>query len=382
MTSAGPRRVVLSVIAGALALTLGCTAGASDAEEPATAPSVPSEFAATFDVESPMGLVAGEGQAWVLASDERGASLSRIDSTGGSTDVARLPGQSLAMAPYRDGVVVTRRACAADECEETAVEVLVVDAAGATVAEEEFAREFGGLDSSGEGGGIELLGVQDDVVWVRSAGQLIGYDLATGRTTTAEAATPGATTVTCVLADGVYTLVVVDEDWFADEILIPADGPGPVFDVEIQRLVDDTWTPVPDSRRGLTYDEIYWQTCEGGGVQAGGGSDPSPVWSPGSGWVERGPYLRYLDLATAPEPTARGSAGQLFVLESAGVVRRWFAGPDGPMSSEPLEVPADLFVQRYEPQVTLMFDASDTVVTGCVQRQQDLAAARCWIGSR
>jgi hypothetical protein len=98
--------------------------------------------------------------------------------------------------------------------------------------------------------------------------------------------------------------------------------------------------------------------------------------------VERGPYLRYLDLATAPEPTAYGSADQLFVLESAGVVRRWFAGPEGPMSSEALEVPADLFVQLYEPQVQLTFDATDTVATGCVQRYQDLQSARCWIGSR
>ncbi len=380
MRSAGPRWVGLSAIAGALALMVGCTAGASDAEEPATAPGAPSEFAATFDVESPLGLVAGDGQAWVLRSDDAGAALSRVDHTGRSTDVVRLRGQSFALAPYGDGVVVTRLACAAEECEETAVKVLAVDAAGATVAEGEFAREFGGLDGSGEGRGSDLLGLQDDVVRVYTGGQLIGYDLTTGRTTTAETATPGA--VTCMLADGLHALVVVDEDYFADEIFIPAFGPGPVFDVEIQRLVDDTWVPVPDSRRGLTYDEIYWQSCTGGGVQAGGGSDPSPVWSSGSGWVERGPYRRYLDLATAPEPTTRGSAGQLFVLESAGVVRRWFAGPDGPMSSEVLEVPADLFVQLYEPQVRLMFDASDTVVTGCVQRQQDLQTARCWLGSR
>jgi hypothetical protein len=361
-----------------VALVPGCTGGGSTAEPAALA--APSEFAATFDGESPMGLVAGDGQAWVLASAERGAALSRIDPTGRSTDVVGLAGQEFGMAPYGDGVVVTRRACAAEECAETAVKVLAVDAAGETVAEEEFAREFGGLDSSGEGPGVELMGVQDDVVWVDTGAQLIGHDLTTGRTMTAETATPGA--VTCVLADGLYTLVVVDEDHFADEILIPAEGLGPVFDVEIQRLVDDAWVPVPDFRRSLTYDEIYWQACTGGGVAAGGGSDPGPVWAASSGWAERGPYLRYLDLATAPEPTTRGSAGQLFVLESAGLVRRWFAGPDGPMSSEPLEVPADLFVQLYEPQVRLMFDASDTVVTGCVQRQQDLPSARCYLGSR
>jgi hypothetical protein len=364
---------------GVLVATSACTGGGGDAQEPAV-PSVPSEFAATFDVESPIALVAGEGQAWVLRWDGDRAALSRIDHTGRSTDVVRLPGQDFAMAPYGDGVVVTRRACAAEECEETAVKVLVVDAGGATVAEEEFAREFGGLESSGEGRGTELLGLQDDVVWAYTGGQLNGYDLTSGRTTTAETATPGA--VTCVLADGLYTLVVVDEAYLAGEILIPAEGPGPVFDVEIRRLVDGVWAPVPDTRRGLTYDEIYWQTCMGGGVNAGGSTAPGPVWSAFSGWVERGPYLRYPDLATAPEPTAGGSAGQLFVLESAGVVRRWFAGPDGPMSSEVLEVPADLFVQLYEPQVHLTFDASDTVIAGCVQRQQDLQSARCWIGSR
>lgn len=366
------------IAVGVIALVSACTGGGSDAQEPAT-PRAPSEFAATFDVESPIALVAGDGQAWILRSDDAGASLSRIDHTGRSTDVVRLPGRDFGMAPYRDGVVVTRHACAAEECEETAVKALVVDAEGATVAEEEFAREWGGLEVSGQGRGVELIGVQDDVVWINSAGRLIGYDLTTGRTTDAEAVTPGA--VTCVLADGLYTLVVVDEDYFADELLIPAEGPGPVFDVEIQRLVDDTWAPVPDSRRGLTYDEIYWKTCTGGGVHAGGSTAPGPVWSASSGWVERGPYLRYPDLATAPEPVARGSRDQLFVLESAGVIRRWFAGPDGPMSSELLEVPADLFVQPYGPGINLRFDASATVIAGCVQKQETWSAARCYIGS-
>ena len=237
-----------------------------------------------------------------------------------------------------------------------------------------------GSRAMAQGGGAELLGLQDDVVWVYTGGQLIGSDLTTGRTTTAQAATPGG--ATCVLADGLHTLVVVDEDYFAGEILIPAEGPGPVFDVEIRRLVDGAWELVPNSRRGLTYDEIYGLRCLGGGVYAGRASTAGPVWSAASGWVERGPYLRPPDLATAPEPTAQGSAGQFFVLESAGMIRRWFAGPDGPMSAELLEVPADLFVQPYGPVVPLTFDASDTVVAGCVQREENWQNADCYIGSR
>ncbi len=361
-----------------LALVPGCIGGGSTAERRAT-PSVPSEFAATFDVESLIGLVAGDGQAWVLRSDDAGASLTRIDSTGRSTDVVRLPGQSFAMALHGDGVVVTRRACAAEECEETAVKVLVVDAAGATVAEGEFARQFGGLESSFEGPGVELIGVQDDVVWVDAGGELIGHDVATGRTT-AEVPTPKG--VTCLLEDGLHNLVPLDGQYFGHGGLSGPGIPEKQYEYEMHRLVDERWKPLRDTRRSLTDQQTQLATCVGGGIAAGLRTDPGPVWAPASGWVERGPYRRYPDLATAPEPTAYGSADQLFVLESAGSVRRWFAGPDGPMSSEVLEVPADLFVQLYEPQVQLTFDASDTVIAGCVQRQQDLQSARCWLGSR
>lgn len=373
-----PHRAAVLLVAGAL-LAAGCTGGESRAEEPA-APSAPSEFAATFDVGSPLALVAGDGQAWILTSAEAGAQLSRIDHTGASTEVARLPGQIHAMAPYGDGVVVTRHACAAEECEETAVKVLVVDAAGATVAEDEFAREWGGLEIVGQGRGIELIGVQGDVVWVDTGAQLIGYDLTSGGTTVAEAAEPGGQV--CSLADGLHTLVVVDEDYFTGELVIPGEGPGPAFDVEIRRLVDGAWEPLPDSRRELTYDEIYGWTCRGGGVDAGRATEPGPVWSAASGWVERGPYLRYPDLAVAPEPTTYGSEGQFFVLEDAGLMRRWFAGPDGPMSSELLEVPADLFVQPYGPSISMLVDASESVVTGCVRDTQTWANAECYVGSR
>ena len=364
------------MLAGAVLLLSGCSAG--DPVE-AAAPSVPEDFSATFEVESPGQLVAGVGQAWLLRGDDSGVALSTIAHTGRIDEVRRLPGQGAGMAPYRDGVVVSRLACDAEECEATAVKVLALDAAGDTVAEGEFDREFGGLESDGEGRGAELMGVLDDIAWVYTGGQLIGYDLTTGRTSTAEPTAPGA--VTCVLADGLYSLVVVDEDYLAGDIFIPAEGPGPVFDVEIQRLVDTTWAPVPDSRRSLTYDEIYWQTCTGGGVDAGSGLEPGPVWSSFSGWVERGPHLAPPSLTVAPEPTATGQGDQLFVLQQAGVVRRWFAGPDGPMSSQTVEVPADIFVQPFGPVVHMLFDASSSAAVGCVQQSAASPAADCWIGS-
>ncbi|WP_137160047.1 hypothetical protein [Blastococcus sp. CCUG 61487] len=341
-------------------------------------PRPPSEFAATFDVESPIALVAGEGQAWVLTSAETGASLARIDHTGRSTDVVRLPGQSHAMAPYGDGVVVTRLACAAEECEETAVRVSVVDRGGATLAEEEFAREWGGLVSSFDGRGVELVGVHDDVVWVEVDEQLIGHDVADGRTAARVEAPQG---VTCLLADGMHTLVPLDGGYFGHGGIVGPGIPEQRYDAEVHRLDGETWTPVPGSAHPLTDTEFQLATCIGGGLYAGERSGASPVWSPASGWVEREPLRRYPDLATAPEPTALGSADQLFVLESAGVIRRWFAGPDGPMSSEVLEVPAELFVQPYAPQVHLMVDVSDAAIAGCIQTSEERPTARCWIGS-
>ncbi len=362
------------------ATAAACSAGGGGARE-AAAPSAPSEFEARFDVERPIGLVAGSGSAWVLMWGDTDASLVRIDSARRSTEVARLSGQSFGMTPSGDGVVVTRLACAAEECEATAVEVLALDAAGKTVAEGEFAREFGGLESDGEGRGVELVGLLHDVVWVGTSGQLVGHDLGTGRTTVAEPAAPGA--IACALEDGLYTLVVDDEEYGASEMLVVPGVPEPEFDVEIRRLDDEgSWVPVPGSRRGLPYDDIALVTCAGGGMRAGSTIEASPVWSPGTGWVERGRLRSYPDLARAPEPLAQASGDQVFVLEDAGRVRRWFAGPDGPMSSEVLEMPADLFVQPYAPQAYLMVDVSDTVVVGCVQQQAAAPTARCWIGSR
>lgn len=384
-TPSGPVRVALGVLTAAAVLASGCSGG--DPAE-AAAPSAPAQFSATFDVESPMILVAGDGQAWLLRSDGAGAALSRIDHTGRSTDVVRLAGQSFAVAPYRDGVVVTRRACAAEECEENAIQALVLDAAGETAAEAELDRTFGGLDSSGGGPGLELLGVQGDVVWLDSSDELIGHDVVAGRTIARVPSPPGAT---CLLADGVHTLVPLDGQYAGHGGWTVAGQSDPEYDAELHRLVDGEWTPVPDSRRPLTDVQFQLANCAGGGVGTDvarvytEGAEFQPiaglVWSPSSGWVERGPYLAPPSLTVAPEPTATGQGDQLFVLQRAGVMRRWFDGPDGPMSSQALDVPADVFVQPFGPSVHLLFDASTTTLAGCVQQSVTESAADCWIGS-
>ncbi|MBJ7453191.1 MAG: hypothetical protein JHC71_14080 [Blastococcus sp.] len=301
--------------------------------------------------------------------------LSRIDFTGAVDEVVRLPGQGAAMAPYRDGVVVARIACDAEDCEETAVKVLALDADGSTVAEAEFAREPGGIEYTGQ---LRLVGVQEDVVWLDTSDGLIGHDLSTGRTV-AEVASPKG--VTCLLDDGLHRLVPLDGQYFGHGGWTYAGVPDPQYDVELQRLVHGEWTPVPDSVQPLTDQQLQLARCQGGGVDTGSGLDASPVWSSTSGWVSRGPYLAPLSLEVAPEPTTTGQGNQLFVLETGGVVRRWYAGPDGPMSSETLEVPADIFVQPFGPVVHMLFDASSSVSVGCVQQSAALPAADCWIGS-
>ena len=367
-------RSALGLTVGVLAVVTACDGGGSDTARPA-GPSAPAEFSATFEVDSPTQLMAGEGQAWLLTPDGSGATLSTIDHTGRVDDVLQLPGRGPDMAPYRDGVVVARVACDARDCTETAVKVLVVDGAGSTVAEAELARRPGGIEDAGE---VRLIGVSEDVVWLDTSDGLIGHDVATGR---AVAQVPSPQGVTCLLAGSLYTLVPLDGEYFGHPGLILAGAPDPQYDAELHQLVDGRWTAVPDSVHPLTDWQLMASICQGGGVDTGSALEGGPVWSPASGWVSRGPYLAPLSLEVAPEPTATGQADQLFVLETAGVVRRWFAGPDGPMSAETLEVPADIFVQPFGPGIWLDFDRSATVVTGCAQQVEDLPLADCWIGS-
>lgn len=280
----------------AIALVTGCT---EDDDGEAAAPSAPAEFAATFDVERPLVVVAGTNQAWVLSEVEGGAALSRVDHTGELTEVARLTGQSHEMAPYGDGVVVARVACGGDDCEDTVADVRALDPAGEVLAEEEIVRGEGApYCESGTCDTVDILGVDGDVVWLEthdilptSTEQAVSWNPATGRTGTGR----------------------------------------------------------PDTG--------------------------SPDWSPLVTYTDPTPYQSPRNLTAPPEPVAFGQDGQVFVLESAGVIRRY----TGLEAQETIGVPADLFFQPFDSTRPLYFDTSPSVVVGCIQ--QEWPSAGCWIGS-
>jgi hypothetical protein len=277
-------RLVLGLSACVLVLASACTG------DPA-APSAPREFAAPFDVEAPIELVAGDGQAWILTEDAEGPLVTRIDHTGRSVDVVPVPGQVHHMARYHDGVVVARIACDDDECEETVTRVLVLDRDGSTVAEEELTREPGSPERSD---GLVLLGVDGDVVWIDTSEGAIGYDVETGRTRTGRP------------------------------------------DVE------------------------------------------SPEWTSHDHDVDPEPYRVPVDYFGATQEAVTGSSdGEVFVLESAGVVRR-FIGLKG---METLDVPVEIFSQRDGPASRFLFDKSSTTIAGCIVQADAWPTSQCYVGS-
>ncbi|MGY1752501.1 hypothetical protein [Blastococcus sp. SYSU D01042] len=122
--------------AAVLALLTACSGGAGADVDATEVPAPPADFAATAEVDRVLQVVAGTGgAAWILTEEDGAAAVHRFDPTEELTEVTRPTGQGHQIAAHGDGVVVTRRAGAAEECEETAVEALVVDAAGGTVAE-------------------------------------------------------------------------------------------------------------------------------------------------------------------------------------------------------------------------------------------------------
>ena len=183
-------RLVPALCVCTIALVPGCGGGDEDAAAP---PSAPAEFAAAFEVDAALEVVAGNDQAWVLATTDGGAAVSRVDHTGRLAEVADLTGQSHVMAPYGDGVVVARVTCDGDQCEETVTKVLVLDAEGSTVAEEEFAREPGAPEAeSGTYDQVRMVGVDGEVIWLETSEGLVSYEPGSGRTGTGRPDTGGA----------------------------------------------------------------------------------------------------------------------------------------------------------------------------------------------
>jgi hypothetical protein len=187
MANRGTRRLLPALSVCAVVLIAGCGEGGDAA---AAAPSAPPEFAATFDVDAPLQVVAGNNQAWVLAETDGGAAVSRVDHTGRVSEAVDLTGQSHEMAPYGDGVVVARVACGGDDCEDTVAEVRVLDPAGESLAEDEIARGEGPpYCESGTCDTVDILGVNGDEVWLEtydilpaSTERFVSWNPETGRT--------------------------------------------------------------------------------------------------------------------------------------------------------------------------------------------------------
>jgi hypothetical protein len=168
MSRRGTRLLTLALSGCLLALAPACGGGGD--EGAAKAPQPPADFSATAEVDRVMQVVAGNGAAWILAEEDGGASVLRLDHIGKLTEVQRLTGQRHQIAAYGDdGLVVARVACGGDDCEDTVAEVRVLDWAGETVAEEEIARREGApYCESGTCDSVDILGVSGDVVWLET----------------------------------------------------------------------------------------------------------------------------------------------------------------------------------------------------------------------
>lgn len=370
------RRLLLASAACVLVPASACTGSGSAPGEPA-ASGAPAVGEGTFEAVRPIQVVAGNAQAWVLTGEQDGAALTRVDVTGRTTDVLELPGQTHEMAPYRDGVVVVRVACADGACAETATRVLVLDGGGSTVVEADLSREPGAPERSD---GVRLLGVQDDVAWLATSSGPIAYDL---RREEIVGEAPWPDGVFCLLADGLYALPSltgllgssvgdVGEEQFDDP-----------YEVEVERLVDGAWTAVLGTRRTVTMFQLSQADCVGGAIRTGLPETASPAWSPASGWVDAAPYTEARTTTVPPEPIASGHGGQRYVLESDGSIRRVFAAPDAPLAVEVLAVPAGVFFQDPTGSVPgLTFDVSASVLAGCLQQPDEPdGTARCSISS-
>lgn len=360
-----------------IVLLSACAGVHSDASAP-PAPGVSPSPQGVFTVESPLRVVAAKDQAWILTHESDGASLSRIGVTGPSTNVRRVPGQGFQMTPYRDGVVVASVACADSACRETVVSSLVLDGQGTTVSALEFAREPGSPERSDA---VQLIGVQENTVWLRTAPEVIAYDPQTGRIVDRA---PSPNGISCLFEDGLYTLLSLDKQ-FPPRGLLDGSTIDDAYEVAIHRLVDGEWAQLSGTRRTLTELQLGTAECVAGAVRTGPADSPSVAWSPASGWADVEPLPGRRD-GRPPVPAegpvvADGQQNQRFFLESDGVLRRVFGTRGAAMRAETLDAPAEVFKRDPNgPPPALLFDQSPTIVAGCVLSLLDTSkAAQCYI---
>jgi hypothetical protein len=132
----------------------------------------------------------------------------------------------------------------------------------------------------------------------------------------------------------------------------------------------ETWDILPSGETFVSWDPGTGQTSSDRPSDRGPNWRPSPTRS-----LNPAQYRRPPSLDVAPEPVAAGQDGQVFVLESDGVIRRYVRlEPE-----ETIDVPADIFFQPFEGTRHLYFDKSQTVVVGCIL--EEWPTARCWISS-
>ncbi len=333
----------------------------------------------TYTVGSLAEIVAADGQVWMLADEKGDIVLSRVELDGRSTRVMSVPGQSPRMAPYRDGVVVLSVACADRRCDETASRVVVLDGGGSTLSEHELSREPGPLE---DGDSVTLVGIQDDRLWALAGGEVISFDLATGQIS---GRGPRSDGVTCLLDGGLYSLSSLSGPLGSrGSGQEPFDEP---YEVVVEQLVDETWVELGETRRTVTEIQLSLAECVGGSVRTGVSDQPSPAWSPATGWFEAQPYTAAVNRGPDELPfitkVARGQADQLFVLERDGLIKRLFAAPGAPLAVDTLDVPADVFRHDREGLPPgLSFDMSSTVLVGCVSQtsfEADSSASRCYV---
>jgi hypothetical protein len=137
---------------------------------------------------------------------------------------------------------------------------------------------------------------------------------------------------------------------------------------------DEVWLETSDI---LPFDErvVSWNP-ETGKTGSGRPPEGSADWYAAP--ARRLDYDQYQgppSLEVAPEPVTAGRDGQVFVLESEGVIRRYV----GLEAQEAIDVPADIFFQPFDSTRALFFDTGDSVAVGCIR--QDWPGTECWIGS-